>query len=66
MSREINILIDENGSIDGIFVSEDLKDAVVSIIDKCTDDPDEFDEAVKAEEDLNEEIRDNKMFCIYG
>ncbi len=42
---EIKILIDEGGIFQGIYVSPELKDADVELIDFVTDDPDELEDA---------------------
>lgn len=42
---EIKVLIDEGGIFQGLYVSPELKDADVELIDFVTDDPTELDDA---------------------
>lgn len=42
---EIKVLIDEGGIFQGLYVSPELKDADVELIDFVTDDPAELDDA---------------------
>ena len=65
MEREITIIIGEDGVIKNILASADLKDISVSIIDKCTDNPNEFDEATLQEEEIYKKLDNNKVVTIF-
>jgi hypothetical protein len=62
MDREITIVISPDGGLDYVFATRDLEDVNIVLIDKCTNDPTEYEEADRA---LDESIEADDLVCIY-
>ena len=61
--KKITIVVDAGGMIDKVFVPSEIADDVyVEIIDFCTNDPDEIDEATA---DYNKIVNNIKYDSVY-
>ncbi|MBO4847271.1 MAG: hypothetical protein J5525_13380 [Lachnospiraceae bacterium] len=63
--REIKVLIDEGGIFQGLYVSPELKDCKVELLDFVTDDPVEIDDVTKRYEATKERARRGELEVIY-
>ncbi len=64
MQREIKVLIDEGGIFQGLYVSPELKDCEVELLDFVTDDPDELDDVEKRNEKAEERVKSGELVVI--
>ena len=62
--REIKVLIDEGGIFQGLYVSPELKDCEVELLDFVTDDPDEMEDVQERYEKTQERARNGELIVI--
>lgn len=62
--REIKVLIDEGGIFQGLYVSPELKDCEVELLDFVTDDPDEMEDVQERYEKTQERARNGELVVI--
>lgn len=62
---EIHVLIDEGGIFQGCYVTPDLVEASVYLMDFVTDDPDEQDEVEKEYNKVQERAKKGELICIF-
>lgn len=65
MSREIKVLIDRGGIFQGLYVSPELEDCKVELLDFVTDDAEEIDDVEKRYEDCVRRAKAGELKCIY-
>lgn len=63
--REIKVLIDEGGIFQGLYVSPELADCAVELLDFVTDDPEEIEETEKRYEDCVRRARSGELAVIF-
>ncbi len=64
-NTEIKVIVGNGGLIEEVYVSPELKDADVEVIDFCTDDPDELDEVKESYDELDKKASAGKLINIY-
>lgn len=62
---DIKIILGEGGCLEDVFVSPELKDADVEIIDFCTQDPDEVDDANERYDEAKSLIEKGDLISVY-
>ena len=62
--REIKVIIDEGGIFQGLYVTPGLEDCDVELIDFVTDDPEEFDDAQKRYDKVQERAKNGELVGI--
>ncbi len=62
---EIKVLIDESGIFQGLYVSPELNECKVELLDFVTDDPDEMEDVEKRYEDAKRRAKAGELVVIY-
>lgn len=62
---EIKVIMNNGGVIESVYVSPDIEDIDVEIIDFCTDDPYEEEEAEEAWKKVEEAEKNGTLIAIY-
>ena len=62
--REIKVIIDEGGIFQGLYVTPELKDCDVELIDFVTDDPEELADAQRRYDEVLERARIGELVGI--
>ena len=62
---EIKIVMNSGGMITDVLASPELADVDVEVIDFCTNDPDEYDEAEENWQEAKEKWRKGELTSIY-
>ncbi len=65
MAKEIHVLIDEGGIFQGLYVSPEIADSDVELLDFCTDDSDEIDDVTKRYEDVKKRAKNGELSVIW-
>ena len=63
--REIKVLIDKGGIFQGCYVSPELKDCDVELLDFVTDDPDELEDVAERLTDAEARAEKGELVLIY-
>ena len=63
--KEIKVIMNSGGCIQSVYVSEELKDADVEIIDFCTTDEEEIEGAEEAWKDVEAREKKGLLVPIY-
>ena len=64
--REIKVLIDEGGIFQGLYVSPELKDCSVELLDFVTDDPDEKQDVQDRYDDARRRAGNKELVVIFN
>ena len=62
---EIKILIDEGGIFQGLYVTPELADYDVELMDFCTDDPHELEDVERRYEDAKRRAKAGELKVIW-
>ena len=65
MMREIKVVIDEGGIFQGLYVSPELEDCQVELIDFVTDDPEEAEETQRKYDECLSRAKDGELKNIW-
>ena len=59
--KEIKVLINSGGVFEGLFVSPELVNCDVELLDFCTDDPDELDDTEQRYQEIEKRVEDGEL-----
>lgn len=62
--REIKVVIDEGGIFQGVYVSPELKDCEVELLDFVTEDEDEQEDVQKRYDECISRAMKGELICI--
>ena len=65
-SKEIHVVIDEGGIFQGAYVTQNISDSVVELIDFVTEDPDEFEETEQRHKEAVERAIKGELVCLWN
>ena len=62
---DIKVVVNNGGVVQSVYVPAELKNADVEVIDFCTDDPDRYEEADEAWQEVEAAEMEQKLVAVY-